>query len=95
MRTIQDYDFHVRVVVCDGASSNLGVVKLLCGYKHEQLPLADSDDQFQYQLPLIIHMKTAKIGECLLLFAHDIRFITLNININIVFAIDLYFSLNA
>ena len=49
MRTIQAftlYNFHVRVLVCDGASSNLALIKLLCGYKHEQLPLADGEDPF-------------------------------------------------
>ena len=49
MRTIQAftlYNFHTRVLVCDGASSNLALVKLLCGYKHEQLPLSDGDDPF-------------------------------------------------
>ena len=58
MRTIQAftlYQFHVRVLVCDGASSNLAFMKLLCGYEHEQLPLADADDQLavsaSYQNP--------------------------------------------
>ena len=49
MSTIQAftlYDFHVRLLVCDRASSNLALIKLLCGYKHEQLPLADGDDPF-------------------------------------------------
>lgn len=49
MRTIQAftlYSFNVRVLVCDGASSNLALIKLLCGYEHGQLPLADGDDQF-------------------------------------------------
>ena len=49
MRTIQAftlYNFHVRVLVCDEASSNLALIKLLCGYKHEQLPLADGEDPF-------------------------------------------------
>ena len=49
MRTIQAftlYQFHVRVLVCDGASSKLALMKLLCGYEHEQLPLADGHDQF-------------------------------------------------
>ena len=49
MNTIQAftlYDFHVRVLACDRASSNLALIKLLCGYKHEQLPLADGDDPF-------------------------------------------------
>lgn len=49
MSTIQAftlYDFHVRVLACDRASSNLALIKLLCGYKHEQLPLADGDDPF-------------------------------------------------
>lgn len=49
MRTIQAftlYDFHVRILVCDKASSNLALIKLLCGHKHEQLPLANGDDPF-------------------------------------------------
>lgn len=88
MSTIQAftlYDFHVRVLACDRASSNLALIKLLCGYKQEQLPLADGDDPFLCQHPLIIHMKTAKIRECLLSFAHHTSFITLNLNINICF----------
>jgi len=40
------YDFHVRVLVCAGASSNLTLIKLLSGYKHEQIPLADANDRF-------------------------------------------------
>lgn len=48
MTTIQAFTlhyFHVRVLVSDGALSNLALIKLLCGYKHEQLPLADGEDQ--------------------------------------------------
>ena len=59
MRTIQAftlYQFHVRVLVCDGASSNLAFMKLLCGCEHEQLPLADADDQLAVSASLkIIH----------------------------------------
>lgn len=40
------YDFKVRVFVCDGASANLALIKLLCGYKREQLPLRDGEDPF-------------------------------------------------
>ena len=49
MRTIQAftlYNFQFRVIVCDGASSNLALIKLLCGYEHEQLPLSDGKDPF-------------------------------------------------
>jgi len=48
MRTIQAltlHQVHVRVLVCDGASSNLASWNF-CGYEHEQLPLADGEDQF-------------------------------------------------
>ena len=40
------YNFKVRVFVCDGASANLALIKLLCGYKREQLPLCDGEDPF-------------------------------------------------
>lgn len=40
------YNFHVQVMVCVGASSNLALIKLLCGYEHEQLPLVDGEDPF-------------------------------------------------
>jgi len=49
MRTIQAftlYNFHVRVMVYDGVSSNLALIKLLCCYEHEQLLLTDGDDRF-------------------------------------------------
>lgn len=49
MRTIQAftlYKFRIQVIVCDGASSNLALIKLLCGYEHEQLPLSDGEDPF-------------------------------------------------
>lgn len=49
MRTIQAftlYNFRIRVLVCDGASSNLALIKLLCSYEHEQLPLSDGEDPF-------------------------------------------------
>ena len=32
--------------MCDGASSNVALSKLLCGYEHEQLPLSDGEDPF-------------------------------------------------
>ncbi|KAK2546881.1 hypothetical protein P5673_033379, partial [Acropora cervicornis] len=40
------YDFQVRVFVCDGASANLALIKLLCGHKRKQLPLCDGEDPF-------------------------------------------------
>ena len=40
------YNFKVHVFVCDGASANLALIKLLCGYKREQLPLCDGEDPF-------------------------------------------------
>ena len=46
-------------------------------------PLQMAMTHFLCQHPLIIHMKTAKITECL--FAHHTSFITLNLNINIFF----------
>lgn len=49
MRTIQAftlYNFRIQVLLCDGASSNHAVIKLLCGYEHEQLPLSDGEDPF-------------------------------------------------
>ena len=30
----------------DGASSNLAIIKLLCGCEHEQVPLSDGEDPF-------------------------------------------------
>ena len=49
LRTLQVftlYNFKVQVFVCDGASANLALIKLLCGYKWEQLPLCDGEDPF-------------------------------------------------
>ena len=38
--------FQGPMFVCDGASANLALIKLLCGYKREQLPLCDGEDPF-------------------------------------------------
>lgn len=88
MRTIQAftlYDFHVRVLACNRASSNLALIKLLLAKNMSNSPLQMAMSHFLCQHPLIIHMKTAKIRECLLSFAHHTSFITLNLNNNIFF----------
>ena len=68
------YNFKVRVFVCDGASANLALIKLLCGYKREQLPLCDGEDPFAGQRLFKTHMKiNQETREYLLLFAHLTR----------------------
>ena len=33
MLVFYQYDFHIRCLLCDGASSNLALLKILCGHK--------------------------------------------------------------
>ena len=58
--------------VCDGASANLALIKLLCGYKRKQLPLCDGEDPFAVTASFQNrHMKINQgTREYLLLFAH-------------------------
>lgn len=54
MRTIKLfslYNFRVKVLACDGASSNLALLKVLAGYKASQLPVEEQGSGMQKYLP--------------------------------------------
>ena len=41
------YGFKVAIVLCDGASSNLTVLKILTGYEKKELPVNESADNLR------------------------------------------------
>lgn len=54
MRTVKLfslYKFRIKVLVCDGASSNLALLKVLAGYKASQLPAEEQGDGYHKYLP--------------------------------------------
>lgn len=54
MRTLKVfslYHFRVKAMVCDGASSNLSLLKVLSEYKRTQLPLEAGDNNLDQFLP--------------------------------------------
>lgn len=54
MRTVKLfslYKFRVKVLVCDGASSNLALLKLLAGYKACQIPVEEEGTGIERYLP--------------------------------------------
>ena len=97
MRTIQAftlYDFHVRVLVCDGASSNLALIKLLCGYKHEQLPLADGDDPFSVSASFDNPYEDSEDKRVFVVICPSHQVYNIESLYQYIFSIDLYFWLN-
>ena len=54
MRTVKLfslYKFRVKVLVCDGASSNLALLKVLAGYKACQIPVKEEGTGIERYLP--------------------------------------------
>ena len=54
MRTVKLfslYKFRIKVLACDGASSNLALLKVLAGYKAFQLPAEEQGDGYRKYLP--------------------------------------------
>ena len=42
LKSFNAYGFRVSIVLCDGASSNLTLLKMLCGYHSAVLPMNDA-----------------------------------------------------
>ena len=42
LKSFTAYGFRVSIVLCDGASSNLTLLKMLCGYPRAVLPMNDA-----------------------------------------------------
>lgn len=70
MRTLKLFTlfkFGVKVMVCDGASSNVALLKLLANYKAKQLP-AEEDGQGdeRYMPKMVFENPFAKKGDSLI-----------------------------
>lgn len=45
LKAFSAYGFRVSIVLCDGASSNLTLVKMLCGLPRAILPVAEDVEE--------------------------------------------------
>ena len=44
LKSFTAYGFRVSIVLCDGASANLTLLKILCGFPRAVLPVHDAED---------------------------------------------------
>lgn len=73
---LEKYQFHVILLVGDGASCNLALFKRLCGYANEQLPVEDSgDERYQFKASFINPFSTRSDKPCFVMIcpAHQVR----------------------
>ncbi|CAH3026496.1 unnamed protein product, partial [Porites evermanni] len=54
LKSFHAYGFRVSIVLCDGASSNLTLLKMLCGYPRAVLPMNDAAEDLRASETLTI-----------------------------------------